>query len=78
MSKWTLNHISARNNQEVNLQHQMMNMNLNNNVINNDILNQDQEALNNMNREHEMNQEHHMDDDIRDLLRHHPEMNEYN
>ena len=72
------NHISARNNQEVNLQHQMMNMNLNNNVINNDILNQDQEALNNMNREHEMNQEHHMDDDIRDLLRHHPEMNEYN
>ena len=72
------NHISARNNQEVNLQHQMMNMNLNNNVINNDILNQDQEALNNMNREHEMNQEHHMDDDIRDLLRQHPEMNEYN
>jgi len=31
-----------------------------------------------MNREHEMNQEHHMDDDIRDLLRQHPEMNEYN
>ena len=71
-------HVPEMNNQVVNLENQMMNMNLNNNVINNDILNQDQEALNNMNREHEMNQEHHMDDDIRDLLRQHPEMNEYN
>ena len=71
-------HVPAMNNEAVNLQNQMMNMNLNNNVINNDILNQDQEALNNMNREHEMNQEHHMDEDIRDLLRQHSEMNEYN
>ena len=72
------NHVPEMNNQVVNLQNQMMNLNLNNNVINNDLLNQDQEALNNMNRQHEMNQEHHMDDDIRELLRQNLEMNDYN
>ena len=56
----------------------MMNMNINNNIENNNLLNQDQQALNNMNIQHEANQEHHMDDDIRDLLRQNPEMNEYN
>ena len=72
-------HIPARNNNQVDLlQNQFMNLNLNNNVINNEILNQDQEALNNMNIEHGVNQEHHMDDDIRELLQQHPEMNDYN
>ena len=70
-------HIPAQNNNQVDLlQHQMMNINLNND--NNYLLNQDQEALNNMNMQHHGNQEHHMDDDIRELLRQHPEMNEYN
>ena len=73
------NHIPAQNNNQINLvQNQMMNLNLNNNIINNEILNQDQEALNNMNNEHIANQEHHMDDDIRELLQQHPEMNDYN
>ena len=70
-------HIPAQNNNQVDLlQHQMMNFNLNND--NNYLLNQDQEALNNMNMQHQGNQEHHMDDDIRELLRQYPEMNEYN
>ena len=73
------NHNPLQNNNQVNLlQNQMMNLNLNNGNENNDLLNQDQEALNNMNVEHHGNQEHHMDDDIRELLRLHPEMNEYN
>ena len=43
----------------------------------NPLLNQDQEAQNNMNRQHNNNQEHHMDEDIEQLLRQHPEMNNY-
>ena len=74
-----INHIPVRNNDIVNLQNQMGNININNNIgQNNEILNQDEQALNNMNVEHQANQEHHMDDDIRELLRQHPEMNEYN
>ena len=74
-----IDHIPAMNNDIVNLQNQMGNININNNIgINNEILNQDEQALNNMNVEHQANQEHHMDDDIRELLRQHPEMNEYN
>ena len=72
------NHVPAANNNVIDLQYQMMNMNINNNIENNNLLNQDQQALNNMNIQHEANQEHHMDDDIRDLLRQNPEMNEYN
>ena len=75
-----IDHMPANNNNAVNIQNQIDNINnINNNVgINNEILNQDQEALNNMNMQHQANQEHHMDDDIRELLRQHPEMNEYN
>ena len=72
------NHVPVANNNAIDLQYQMMNMNINNNIENNNLLNQDQQALNNMNIQHEANQEHHMDDDIRDLLRQNPEMNEYN
>ena len=45
--------------------------------INNPLLNQDQEALNNMNQQHIRNQQHHMDDDIRQLIENNPEMNNY-
>ena len=71
-------HVPVNNNNVVNLPNYMGNINHNNFVMNNEILNQDQEALNNMNVQHQENQEHHMDDDIRDLMRQHPEMNEYN
>ena len=71
-------HVPAQNNTAINLDfHHTMQIN-NHNVINNVILNQDQQALNNMNIQHNANQEHQMDDDIAELLRQHPEMNEYN
>ena len=73
-----MNHQPAYRNAVVNLDREMRNLNLNNNNrIINPLLNQDQEALNNMNRQHNANQEHHMDEDIAELLRQHPEMNNY-
>ena len=71
-------HIPANRNEAVDLNMAMNNLNLNNNNrIRNPLLNQDQEAQNNMNRQHFNNQEHHMDEDIEQLLREHPEMNNY-
>ena len=71
-------HIPANRNEAVDLNMAMNNLNLNdNNRIRNPLLNQDQEAQNNMNRQHFNNQEHHMDEDIEQLLREHPEMNNY-
>ena len=70
------NHVPANRNVAVNL-NDMRNLNLNDNRNVNSLLNQDQEAQNQMNRQHHGNQEHHMDDDIRELLRQHPEMNNY-
>ena len=75
-----LNHIPANRNIAVNdLDVAMRNLNLNNdnNRIRNNLLNQDQDAQNNMNRQHNINQEHHLDNDIQQLLRRHPEMNNY-
>ena len=74
-----MNHQPAFGNNAVNLEREMRNLNLNNNnnSIRNPLLNQDQEAQNNMNRQHNANQEHHMDEDIAELLRQHPEMNNY-
>ena len=75
-----LNHVPANRNIAVNnLDLAMRNLNLNNdnNRIRNNLLNQDQDAQNNMNRQHNINQEHHLDNDIQQLLRRHPEMNNY-
>ena len=72
------NHIPAYHNNAVDLQSQIGNINNNIVGINNELLNQDQQALNDMNRQNQENQEHHVDDDIRELMRQHPEMNEYN
>ena len=72
------NHNPANRNQAVDLNFEMANLNLNNdNRINNPLLNQDEEAQNNMNRQYNANQEHHLDGDIEQLLRENPEMNNY-
>ena len=69
-------HIPANRNEVANLGLEMRN-DINDNRIQNPILNQDQEALNNMNQLHNINQQHHMDDDIRQLIENNPEMNNY-
>ena len=71
-------HVPANQNSIVDFNNAMRNLSLNNeNRIRNPLLNQDQEAQNNMNRQHNINQEHHMDPDIVELIRQHPEMNNY-
>ena len=71
-------HQPAYQNSVVNLNNEMRNLNINNeNRIRNPLLNQDKEAQDYMNRQHNMNQEHHMDPDIRDLIRQNPQMNNY-
>jgi len=73
-----LNHVPANWNSVVDLNAEMRNLSINNeNRIRNPLLNQDQEAQNNMNQQQNRNQEHHMDDDIRELVNRHPEMNNY-
>ena len=70
-------HVPANRNMVANLEFDMRNININDNRIQNPILNQDQEALNNMNQQHNNNQQHHMDGDIRQLIENNPEMNNY-
>jgi len=65
-----INHVPANRNIAVTLNSNMRNINNGNRILN-PLLNQDQEALNNM------NQQHHMDDDIRQLIENNPEMNNY-
>ena len=73
-----VNHVPANRNSVVDLNAEMRNLSINNqNRIRNPLLNQDQEAQNNMNQQHIRNQEHHMDDDIHELINRHPEMNNY-
>ena len=73
-----MNHVPANRNFAVDLNREIQNLNINDNHnIRNPLLNQDQEAQNNMNRQHNNNQEHHMDEDIEQLLRKHSEMNNY-
>ena len=62
-------HIPVRNNTQVNVD----NIRKNNLNINNDILNQDDEAYENMNN----NDEHHMDPEVEEAIRNNPEMSEY-
>ena len=57
-------HVPANRNVVANLNFDMRNV-INDNRIQNPLLNQDQEALNNMNQQHNNNQQHHMDGDIR-------------
>ena len=74
-----VNHVPANQNSVFDLNAAMRNLSINNeNRIRNPLLNQDQEAQNNMNQQQNRNQEHHMDDDIRELINRHPEMNNYN
>ena len=72
-----IEHIPARNNVQANIVLEMRN---NNNIINNadQLLNQDEVALNNMNRRQRQNDVHQMDDDIRQMMADHPEWMEYN
>ena len=63
------NHISASNNVQVNFD----NIRKNNLNISNDILNQDDEAYENMNN----NNEHHMDPEVEEAIRNNPQMSEY-
>ena len=70
-------HVPANGNVVANLENDMRNLNINDNRIQNPLLNQDQEALNNMNQQHNNNQQHHMDGDIRQLIENNPEMNNY-
>jgi hypothetical protein len=67
------NHIPAAQNRAINNI-----LNINNNRFAHNLLNQDQDAMNIMNQQHHRNQEHHMDEDIIELINNHPEMNEYN
>ena len=67
------NHIPAAQNRAINNI-----ININNNRLAHNLLNQDQDAMNIMNQQHHRNQEHHMDEDIIELINNHPEMNEYN
>jgi hypothetical protein len=69
-------HVPANRNVVANLDFDMRNA-INDNRIQNPLLNQDQEALNNMNQQHNNNQQHHMDGDIRQLIENNPEMNNY-
>ena len=69
-------HIPANRNMAANLDLDMRHV-INDNRIQNPLLNQDQEALNNMNQQHNNNQQHHMDNDIRHLIENNPEMNNY-
>ena len=69
-------HVPANRNVVANLNFDMRNV-INDNRIQNPLLNQDQEALNNMNQQHNNNQQHHMDGDIRQLIENNPEMNNY-
>ena len=71
------NHIPANRNVAANLDLDMRNVINDNSRIQNPLLNQDQEALNNMNQQHNNNQQHHMDADIRQLIQNNPEMNNY-
>ena len=63
------NHNLVRNNVQVNFD----NIRKNNLNISNDILNQDDEAYENMNN----NNEHHMDPEVEEAIRNNPEMSEY-
>ena len=63
------NHNSVRNNVQVNFD----NIRKNNLNISNDILNQDDEAYENMNN----NNEHHMDPEVEEAIRNNPQMSEY-
>ena len=62
-------HIPVRNNTQVNVD----NIRKNNLNINNDILNQDDDAYENMNN----NNEYHMDPEVEEAIRNNPEMSEY-
>ena len=73
-----MDHIPVNRNYAVDINREIQNLRINDNHnMRNPLLNQDQEAQNNMNRQHNNNQEHHMDEDIEQLLRQHPEMNNY-
>ena len=63
------NHNLVRNNVQVNFD----NIRKNNLNISNDILNQDDEAYENMNN----NNEHHMDPEVEEAIRNNPQMSEY-
>ena len=68
-----LNHNPANQNTEINLNNINSN-NHHNNAIKNTLLNQDEEAYNNMN----INKEHEMDPEVEEAIRNNPEMSEYN
>ena len=67
-----LDHNPANQNTEINLN--IINSNNHNNAIKNTLLNQDEEAYNNMN----INKEHEMDPEVEEAIRNNPEMSEYN